>query len=98
MKLEWSAAALADLDRFVAFLHERHPRLAKIIAAEIKDKAGILSEHPLIGRAIEGRPQYRELVLKWRTRHTSFTMAVRHGRTCSGHPRLWLPSPSPPRG
>ncbi len=63
MKLEWSATALADLDRFAAFLHDRHPRLAKIIAAEIKHKARILSEHPLIGRAIEGRPQYRELVL-----------------------------------
>ena len=64
MKLEWSAAALADLDRFAAFLHERHPRLAKIIAEAIKDKARILSEHPLIGRAIAGRPQYRELVLE----------------------------------
>ena len=39
MKLEWSAAALADLDRFAAFLHDRHPHLAKIIAAEIKLKA-----------------------------------------------------------
>jgi toxin ParE1/3/4 len=64
MKLEWSAAALADLDRFAAFLHDRHPRLAKIIAVEIKHKARILSEHPLIGRAIERRPQYRELVLE----------------------------------
>ena len=63
MRLEWSAAALADLDRFAAFLHNRHPRLAKIIAAEIKHKTQILSEHPLIGRPIEGRPEYRELVL-----------------------------------
>jgi plasmid stabilization system protein ParE len=63
MKLEWSAAALADLDRFAAFLHEHHPRLAGIIGAEIKHKVRILSEHPLIGRAIEGRPEYRELVL-----------------------------------
>ncbi|MGA2930356.1 MAG: type II toxin-antitoxin system RelE/ParE family toxin [Solirubrobacteraceae bacterium] len=64
MKLEWSAAALADLNRFAAFLHDRHPPLAKIISAEIKLKARILSEHPLIGRAIEGRPEYRELVLE----------------------------------
>jgi toxin ParE1/3/4 len=63
MKLEWSAAALADLNRFGAFLHERHPRLAKIIAAEIQNKAQILAEHPLIGRAIEGRSEYRELIL-----------------------------------
>jgi toxin ParE1/3/4 len=64
MKLEWSTAALADLYRFAVFLHERHPRLAKIIAAEIKHKAVLLSEHPLIGRPIEGRPEYRELVLE----------------------------------
>jgi len=56
--------ALADLDRFAAFLHDRHPHLAKIIGAEIKAKATILEEHPLIGRAIEGRPEYRDLVLE----------------------------------
>jgi addiction module RelE/StbE family toxin len=64
MRLEWSAAALTDLDRFAAFLHDRHPRLAKIIAAEIKHKAHILSDHPLIGRPIAGRSEYRELVLE----------------------------------
>jgi plasmid stabilization system protein ParE len=64
MNLEWSATALADLNRFAAFLHNRHPRLAKIIATEIKHKAAILSEHPLIDRPIEGRPEYREHVLK----------------------------------
>lgn len=64
MRLEWSAAALADLDRFAAFLHDRHPRLAEVIAAEIKHKTRILTEHPLIGRPVEGRPQYRELVLE----------------------------------
>ena len=64
MKLEWSAAALADLDRFAAFLHEQHPRLAKIIAAQINDKVRILSVEPLIGRAIGSRPLYRELVLE----------------------------------
>ena len=64
MKLEWSAAALADLDRFVAFLEDRHPRLARIVAAEIQHKTRILKEHPLIGQSIQGRPEYRELVLE----------------------------------
>jgi plasmid stabilization system protein ParE len=63
VKLEWSAAALADLDRFAAFLHDRHPQLAKIVAAEIKAKAEILSAHPLIGRPLAGRPEFRQLVL-----------------------------------
>lgn len=64
MKLEWSAAALADLDRFVAFLEEHHPHLARVVAAAIQQKAGILSEPPLAGRTIAGRPEYRELVLE----------------------------------
>jgi toxin ParE1/3/4 len=63
MELEWSATALADLNRFAEFLHDRHPRLAKIVAAEIRAKADILSQHPLVGRPIGGRPEYRELVL-----------------------------------
>lgn len=29
-----------------------------------KHKARLLSEHPQIGRSIEGRPEYRELVLE----------------------------------
>jgi plasmid stabilization system protein ParE len=64
MKLEWSAAALAYLDRFAAFLHDRHPQLAKTIADQIRQRTSLLEEYPLIGRAIEGRPHFRELVLE----------------------------------
>jgi hypothetical protein len=39
VKVEWSADALADLDRFAAFLHERHPDVASIVAREIIAKA-----------------------------------------------------------
>jgi toxin ParE1/3/4 len=35
MNLEWSDAALADLDRFASFLREQHPSLAGIVAEEI---------------------------------------------------------------
>jgi plasmid stabilization system protein ParE len=64
MKLEWSATALADLDRFAAFLQERHPDLAKIVAAEIREKTEVLSQHPSMGRPIEGRAEFRELILE----------------------------------
>jgi plasmid stabilization system protein ParE len=64
MKLEWSAVALADLDRFAGFLHDRYPQIAKIVAAEIRNKAAILSDHPLMGRPVADRPEFRELVLE----------------------------------
>jgi hypothetical protein len=38
MKLEWSGAALSDLDRFASFLHDRFPKLAGAIAQTILDK------------------------------------------------------------
>lgn len=64
MKLEWSVTALADLDRFADFLHDRYPELAKIVATEIRSKAAILCDHPLAGRPIANRPEFRELVLE----------------------------------
>jgi plasmid stabilization system protein ParE len=64
MKLEWSDEALADLDRFATFLQQHQPFLAKIVAEEIIDKAQILSEHPRLGRAIEGRDEYRQIILQ----------------------------------
>jgi plasmid stabilization system protein ParE len=63
MKVEWSQDALADLDRFAAFLHDRHPALSPRVAAEIKAKAQILAEHPQSGRPLAGRAEYRQIVL-----------------------------------
>lgn len=64
MKIEWSAPALADLDRFASFLHIRHPRLAKIVAREIIAKTELLTEHPQLGRRIGEREDYRQVVLQ----------------------------------
>jgi plasmid stabilization system protein ParE len=75
MKLEWSAAAVADLDRFAEFLHDRDPAMARRIAAEIIAKARIIEAHPLLGRPIEGRAEFRQFVL----RAANATYALRYG-------------------
>ena len=64
MKLEWSASALADLDRFAEFLRDRHPRLASVVAEEILAKAQIIQVHPELGQPIKGRVDYREILLQ----------------------------------
>ena len=64
MKLEWSAAALADLDRFAEFLNEFYPHLAGIVAERILAKTKIIEKHPQLGRPIAGRVGYYEISLK----------------------------------
>jgi toxin ParE1/3/4 len=64
VKLEWSRAALADLDRFAAFLHEKHPELAQTVAREIIAQAQVLCEHPQLGKSIAGREEYRQIILE----------------------------------
>lgn len=64
LKLEWSAAALADLNRFSAFLSDRHPYLASIIGSEILQRAEVIAAHPELGRPVAGRGHYREVLLQ----------------------------------
>jgi len=60
MKLRWSMHALADLNRFAAFLQGRHPVLARRIGREILRRADILGEYPESGRAVRDSG-FREL-------------------------------------
>jgi plasmid stabilization system protein ParE len=64
MRLEWSAGALRDLDRFAEFLQERHPFLSSIVASTIIERAEVLSQHPELGRPIEGHEHYRQVILE----------------------------------
>jgi len=61
--LEWSDDALADLDRFAAFLHDQSPGLAAVVAREIIARAQVLSRHPKLGRPLSTREEYRQLIL-----------------------------------
>ena len=64
IELSWSDDALADLNRFAAFLQEHSPELATIVAEAIIARTQILSRHPRLGRPIAGREEYRQLVLQ----------------------------------
>jgi len=64
MNVEWSDDAVADLDRFAAFLNRKYPSLSDVVAEAIIEKAQLLSDHPLLGRAIKGREEYRQIVLQ----------------------------------
>jgi toxin ParE1/3/4 len=62
--VEWSDDALADLNRFAAFLHDGSPELAAIVAREIIARTQALSRHPKLGRPLSSREEYRQLVLE----------------------------------
>jgi plasmid stabilization system protein ParE len=76
MTIEWSADALADLDRFASFLHERHARLAKIVAAEIVAKAQLLSNHPKLGRPSRDAKNIGRSCCRFSTRLMSSNIAM----------------------
>jgi plasmid stabilization system protein ParE len=61
--VDWSDDALADLNRFAAFLEEHSPKLAPVIAGAIIARTELLAHQPRLGRAIAGREEYRQLVL-----------------------------------
>jgi plasmid stabilization system protein ParE len=63
VEIEWSVDALADLDRFAAFLHDQSPELAARVAGELVARTDVLGRHPQLGRPIGSRQDYREIVL-----------------------------------
>ena len=74
--IEWSVHALADLDRFAAFLDEHYPRLAPLVAAAIMQKTEILEQFPELGRPDHTRPEYRQIVL--RVLNASYVLQYRY--------------------
>lgn len=76
MTLEWSDDALADLDRFARFLQDKHPSLAKRVASEIIAKSQVLADHPKLGRPMQGREEYRQIVLQVLNAQYVFSISV----------------------
>ena len=64
LDLQWSEDAIADLDRFAAFLHDQSPELAAVVADAIIARTHLLSRHPKLGRPIAGHEEYRQVVLE----------------------------------
>ena len=63
VEIEWSLDALADLNRFALSLHDQFPDLAARVAGELVARTDVLRRHPLLGRPLGHRREYRELVL-----------------------------------
>ena len=57
----YAAEALADLERLTEFLLEQAAESAPAVLAHVTDAIEILTDHPLIGRRVEG--ELRELVI-----------------------------------
>jgi plasmid stabilization system protein ParE len=53
--VDWSEDALADLNRFAAFLEGHSPHLAPVVADAVIARTELLAHHPKLGRPIAGR-------------------------------------------
>jgi len=63
MKVEWSADAIADLDRFAHFLQTRFPTMARTVGREIIRKTDLLVDTPEAGRPLSERRNLRQIVV-----------------------------------
>lgn len=64
MKVEWSEAALADLNRFAQFLQDRFPGMSKVVAVELVESTRILADNPRLGRPFGRRPDLRQIIVR----------------------------------
>ncbi|WP_394754121.1 type II toxin-antitoxin system RelE/ParE family toxin [Crenothrix sp.] len=62
MKIVWTEPARQDLRNIFKYIAEENPKAARILLGKIKERAAVLQDNPLIGRAghIDGT---RELVV-----------------------------------
>lgn len=83
MKLEWTRAALVDLQQILDFIAHDNPQAARALAAGFRQTAEHLTAHPFIGRRgdLEGT---RELML-----HRSYLLTYRVGSEAVEILQIW---------
>jgi toxin ParE1/3/4 len=83
MKLEWTRAALADLQQILGFIAQDNPHAARALAAGFRQTAEHLAAHPFIGRRgdLEGT---RELML-----HRNYLQTYRVGSEAVEILQIW---------
>jgi plasmid stabilization system protein ParE len=62
LTLQWSPAAVADVQRIRAFIEPHNAPAARHAAASLKQAANTLLRHPGIGKRVDGRED-RELLV-----------------------------------
>jgi plasmid stabilization system protein ParE len=62
-EIVYSPNAIANIERAFEYLAEKDPRSAPAAASAIRTGVGLLEQHPLIGRPVEG--DLRELVISF---------------------------------
>ena len=62
-RVNFTPAAVRDLERLRAFLESKSPAAARRGAAAITEAVKGLEQHPGIGRPVEEMPEYRELLV-----------------------------------
>ena len=83
MELEWTRAALADLQQILGFIAEDNPHAARALAAGLRQTAEHLTAHPFIRRRgdLEGT---RELML-----HRNYLLTYRVGSEAVEILQIW---------
>jgi plasmid stabilization system protein ParE len=80
MNVEWSKAALADLERFAEFLEKHFPTLSPMVGPELLEAAERLGANPQLGRVHPKRPRFRQAVLRILKADYVFEYQIRQNR------------------
>ena len=64
-RIVYTPVAIQDLEELIAYISQDNPKAATKIVGEIREKIALLTEFPLMGRALSdiGNGEYRAIVI-----------------------------------